>query len=57
VPTTRLVDGTEARGKVLASSMDPGSETPGPSGPGHDPCLGPLRRGETCGPAKPPRRA
>jgi Rieske Fe-S protein len=32
VPTTRLVDGSEAQGKVLAATDDI-------TGPGHDPCL------------------
>ena len=33
VPTERLVDGSEAKGKILAASDEV-------SGPGHDPCLG-----------------
>jgi nitrite reductase/ring-hydroxylating ferredoxin subunit len=49
VPTTRLADGTEETGKILAESDDP-------AGPGHDPCLGsspPLGR---CAPSPKPRR-
>ena len=49
VPTTRLADGTEPQGQILASSRNP-------AGPGHDPCLGPLRGRDSCPPARKPRR-
>jgi nitrite reductase/ring-hydroxylating ferredoxin subunit len=48
VPTTRLADGTEVKGRVLAAGQDPG-------GPGHDPCLGSTPRRGHCRPAKAPR--
>lgn len=50
VPTTRLADGTEVEGRVLAEADDP-------VGPGHDPCLGSRSSTARCAPPKKPRRA
>lgn len=49
VPTTRLADGTEAEGKILADADDP-------VGPGHDPCLGSRPPAGRCPPPQKPRR-
>ncbi len=49
VPTTRLTDGAEESGKVLAATDDP-------AGPGHDPCLGSRPNQSLCAPSKNPRR-
>jgi Rieske Fe-S protein len=49
VPTTRLAEGTEAEGEILAESDDP-------VGPGHDPCLGSQPAAGRCAPSKKTRR-
>ena len=50
VPTTRLTDGSEAKGRILATTQDP-------VGAGHDPCLGPHAQAGRCAPADKTRRA